>query len=56
MWLQGMQKVGAAGAVRGACSALRSVCQADDNRPLDVPDGRVPGGRHALLLSLYDGL
>ena len=45
--MQGVQKVGAGDAVRAVCAALRSVCVADDNRPLDVIDGRVPGGRHA---------
>ena len=41
-----MQQVGAGNAVRAVCGALRSVCVADDNRPLDVSGGGVPGGRH----------
>ncbi len=50
--VQGTQDGGAGGAVRAVCAALRSVCLADDNRPLDVLDGRVPGGRHASTLVL----
>ena len=45
--VQALQDGDAGSAVRAVCAALRSVCLADDNRPLDVPDGRVPGGRHA---------
>ena len=48
---QGIEGAGAAGAVRAVCAALRSVCVADDCRPLDVAGGGVPGGRYARLLN-----
>lgn len=33
----------------GVCAMVCALCISDDQRPLDVPGGRVPGGRFALI-------